>query len=355
MFQALAGGLLFVLVGVPFAERVEAQRPTEPPPGPEAADSFSGDGGGPAVEDAPWTIPPGSGRDGTGEMAVPATASRPPPRGDAGDLPKLAWDPGWTPIEPWEIGVAFGFFAATAVVEETIEPNAPRVDRAWLFDPWVRDGLVLPTRRAREAADVTSDYTLLATLGAPLLLDDLLLVALLDGQPSLALKLAVLDLEAIAFAVFLGTTTQHLVQRARPFRRECVDDPQYSEDCGGRGSVLSFFSIHTTMAFTGAGLLCLHHTELPLFGGGPADAATCGVGLGVATLTGALRIMADRHWSTDVLAGAAVGLASGWLLPWLLHFRPGGGGDSLGEDGLGVLPMVDPVAGHYGLQVTRAW
>ena len=41
----------------------------------------------------------------------------------------------------------------------------------------------------------------------------------------------------------------------------------------------------------------------------------------MASLTGLFRIMADKHWMTDVLGGAGVGLFSGWLMPWLLHFR----------------------------------
>lgn len=327
---------------------VAAAQPVEndaPPPAPRAAaDDDGGDG-----ERRPPTAPGDPTRPPTVvEDAPPLDPLAPVFR------PRLAWDPRWQPVRPWEVAVAFGFFGTTIVVEESISTPTPRLTGAGPVDRWVRSGVVLPSRSARTAADTASDYTLFATLAAPLLLDDLVMIAVADRQPSLALRVAIVDLEALAFAVFLGTTTQHLARRTRPFTRECDEDPQYSPDCGANGANLSFFSIHTTMAFTGAGLFCLHHTSFPIFGGGAADAAACGVGLSVAALTGGLRMMADRHWSTDVLTGAAVGLASGWLLPWLLHFRPGAE-DEPGEGAGAFLPWVEPARGTYGLRHVRAF
>jgi membrane-associated phospholipid phosphatase len=44
----------------------------------------------------------------------------------------------------------------------------------------------------------------------------------------------------------------------------------------------------------------------------------------VATVaTAVTRIMADRHYATDGLVGAAIGFASGYGVPWLLHYRYG--------------------------------
>jgi hypothetical protein len=69
------------------------------------------------------------------------------------------------------------------------------------------------------------------------------------------------------------------------------------------------------------------------------DAAACATGLALATAVGVLRIAADRHYATDVLLGAGVGLLSGWLLPWLLHYDVG---EALGDTtSITVAPRID--------------
>ncbi len=45
------------------------------------------------------------------------------------------------------------------------------------------------------------------------------------------------------------------------------------------------------------------------------------LGVPLALLSGYLRIAADRHYTSDVLLGAALGSLFGGLVPWLLH-RP---------------------------------
>ncbi|HEV8549343.1 MAG TPA: phosphatase PAP2 family protein, partial [Polyangiaceae bacterium] len=87
----------------------------------------------------------------------------------------------------------------------------------------------------------------------------------------------------------------------------------------------SFMSGHTTIAFTGAGLICAHHQHLPLYGGGAPDLLACIAALGAATTAGAMRVAADKHYATDVLLGMGVGLFAGYGLPNLLHYGAGNG------------------------------
>ncbi len=49
----------------------------------------------------------------------------------------------------------------------------------------------------------------------------------------------------------------------------------------------------------------------------------------LATGEGVLRIMGDRHYATDVLAGAAIGFGFGFGVPTLLHYHGGGYADTL--------------------------
>jgi hypothetical protein len=49
------------------------------------------------------------------------------------------------------------------------------------------------------------------------------------------------------------------------------------------------------------------------------------LGVGAATTQGALRMMTDDHYSTDVLVGAGIGVFSGYILPQLLHYGFGSG------------------------------
>ncbi len=71
----------------------------------------------------------------------------------------------------------------------------------------------------------------------------------------------------------------------------------------------SFPSGHTATAFMGAELVRLE------YGGWWGAAAYT-----LATATGFLRMYNERHWSSDVLAGAGLGILSArlawWLLPW---------------------------------------
>jgi len=79
----------------------------------------------------------------------------------------------------------------------------------------------------------------------------------------------------------------------------------------------------------GAGLTCAHHRHLPLYGGGWPDVAICVATLAAASSTAVLRVMSDRHYSSDALLGVGIGLASGWGLPEWLHY---GAGDGASED-----------------------
>ena len=75
----------------------------------------------------------------------------------------------------------------------------------------------------------------------------------------------------------------------------------------------SFPSGHTANAFFGATILAKEYADKSLL-------IAIG-GYSVAAATGALRILNNRHWASDVLVGAGIGIASGEvayiIYPWL--------------------------------------
>jgi membrane-associated phospholipid phosphatase len=82
---------------------------------------------------------------------------------------------------------------------------------------------------------------------------------------------------------------------------------------------MSYFSGHTTFAFaTSTSLFWTVHRRHP----GSAFAwTTFALGTAVASFTGVGRVLAGKHFPTDVLAGAAVGAGVGTLIP-ALHDSP---------------------------------
>ncbi|WP_281337091.1 phosphatase PAP2 family protein [Flavobacterium eburneipallidum] len=76
---------------------------------------------------------------------------------------------------------------------------------------------------------------------------------------------------------------------------------------------LSFPSGHTTVAFTNASLLYYEYKDSNLW--------YASSGFLFATATGILRIANNKHYTSDVLAGAGIGLASGLIVSYWQPFK----------------------------------
>lgn len=100
----------------------------------------------------------------------------------------------------------------------------------------------------------------------------------------------------------------------------------------------SFPSGHTATVFTGAELTRIEY-------GNAIGAAA----YGIATAVGVLRVMNDRHYVHDVLAGAGIGILSAkvgyWMLPvWKKVFK-----NKEILPALSIVPTADPVNRQYAL------
>ena len=182
-------------------------------------------------------------------------------------------------------------------------------------DRWGR-GLAARTEGGREAWDTWSnviDFGVLpvGVLGAQYLLSSG------SGAPVLYYaEDAMMIVETAAVAALANQVVKFAVGRERPFVH-VLDEEQKSLGHNPNDNNLSFYSGHTSLAFSLA-VAAGTTAELRNYRAAPAVWA---VGVPLATLSGYLRIAADRHHLTDVLVGALVGSGVGALTTWLLH-RP---------------------------------
>ncbi len=168
--------------------------------------------------------------------------------------------------------------------------------------------------------DTASTILELATFAAPLVL-----IFLLPQDQWLGA--AVVYGEVMGSADFMKNTLKYLLPRYRPYMYPGGTD-------NGRPSdpdwYASFPSGHTTMSFAAATFgSVLFATYYP---GSPYLIPVIVTNYALATLTGSFRVFAGMHFMTDVIAGAAIGAACGYLIP-LLHststWSGAGGGKSI--------------------------
>lgn len=268
--------------------------------------------------------------------------------------PHLSWPRGQREVSWGEVvsaGVLAGGVVAVRQIGSTEQPRWTRVNR---FDAAVRRGLRLTPSRLETAA-LGSDITLYTVAAYPVLIENLGLVLIRDRNPRLMAQLAVIDGQAYALMGLLMGVSKLATSRQRPYAHGygCSGDRSHP-GCGNDDRNRAFFSGHAAMAFTGAGLVCFHNQLIPnLYGKRATGLAICGTGLALATSTALFRVMGDKHWGTDVLAGAGVGLFSGWVLPWLLHGRTRTFLDIQGKHVQGAFgPFMDNGAHGLGFQAT---
>lgn len=197
-------------------------------------------------------------------------------------------------------------------------PTTPNWTRRNGFDTGVADQLRASRDDAQHRAGIASDV-LLWTLTAYPFADALGAALGTAGDGEVALQLALIDAQAHAFAMLLAVVVKRSVARERPFARDCGGPtPHFS--CTSADVHQSFYSGHTAMAFTSAGLACAHHRAVDLYSRPRAGRWACAMSMAAAATVGTLRIVADEHYLSDVLVGASVGLLSGFGFATLYHY-----------------------------------
>ena len=289
---ASAALFLAILIGAAGASAAD------PPPAPNAPNA-------PNVEETPLR-PEKSG-------ALPSVDPPPP----------LVWRDDWPRFRSWELAVT-GVAAAASFMSLAMPSPSTKWTRINTFDEKARLALRFPDQGDRDVAKDASDL-LLSLLINQLFVDTLIVTWWWRGQGSIAWEINLINLEAMALNGAFHGLTSVLAGRERPYHGVCTG-PEIDQlrDCRGTKRYRSFFSGHTSTSFVAAGLLCSHHTAMPLYGGGAAEAwVMCAGGFASAATVGLMRVISDQHYMSDVLSGAAVGTLFGLGVPWILHYRGG--------------------------------
>ncbi|MCA9642653.1 MAG: phosphatase PAP2 family protein [Myxococcales bacterium] len=236
------------------------------------------------------------------------------------DQHRLTWK--YPRFAAWQVGVSVAQTAASVGLEFGLET----ADSGWrngiLIDDTARSGLVAHSPEGRARAGQVSDMMWYSTQGFAVL-DSLVTPLAADaGNTDVALQLTLINWQAFGFSFLATRIPVKAVGRGRPSLKECDADPGYDKACDPNdpGRTQSAFSGHTSMTFTAASLICMHHAYLELYGEPALDYGVCGLAMASATTVGTLRIVADKHWTSDVLIGAGIGLVSGLGVPYLFHY-----------------------------------
>lgn len=222
------------------------------------------------------------------------------------DTEALAW---W----PWL--AAAGAAGLGLGLDLGVPSEEPRWTGAGPVDTALR-ALILDELAGRDAAGRASDVLVVANMLAPLF-DATLWQQSERSHSRTTYRLLSADALVLSLNFFLFSAAKVIAQRERPYAVSCRRDPDYGP-CESEDRFRSFYSGHSASAFVGAGLVCAHQQ---LRGHSPLGWFECGTSLAVATTIASLRMAASRHYFSDVLVGAIVGAALGYLIPVYVYPR----------------------------------
>ena len=194
----------------------------------------------------------------------------------------------------------------TMAAMDSLAPSNCRWCGVNAFDKWGHDNIKWSNTGAANKAVHVTGYALapMAALG----LDAL--AAGYDHRLSNFWVDALVIAEAAALSSFATQLVKISTGRQRP-------SAHFGGGSQGPRDNISFYSGHTSLAFS----LAAASGTVATMRGYRLAPLVWGAGLAVAATTGYLSLASDRHYLTDVIAGAVLGSAFGFGIPYLFH-RP---------------------------------
>ncbi len=250
-----------------------------------------------------------------------ADASEPPiaaPRG------KAEWKPSFQRFSTYEGAATLGLTVGAFVLDHKLgmPDHALLPGAVPILDDGMRGLLRGRSAEVQAVSERLSDMGYRTMALFPYVIDVGVVALGVHRDPDLAAQLALIDAQALTLSGVTQMLASRLLGRARPYEHDCQEPGQQLtwRTCREKTDYRSFYSGHAAAAFTGAGLVCAHHQNIPLYGGGAPDAWACVWAVSVASATGLLRITADAHWTSDVLVGSAIGWFYGYVMPRFMHY-----------------------------------
>ncbi len=203
--------------------------------------------------------------------------------------------------------VAIGLWLGSELAKSSLAPSECRWCGVNSIDTTVRNALRVGNPASADTASTVIGFGLapLAALG----LDAI--AAYHDGALSNWPVDALLIAEATAISADVTNVVKFAVGRERPY----VHDLSPVNRLTSAEDNLSFYSGHTSFAFA----LAVSTGTIATMRGYRLAPLIWTVGLGIAATTGYLRVAADKHYFTDVVAGAAAGSFVGFSIPFFFH------------------------------------
>lgn len=273
---------------------------------------------------------------------LPLPEPEPEPEARQGSLAtrQLVWKDEWSGIRSWEYPSALVLMAGGFSARFLVRPPPANWVGTSDFEQSVLDHLAVRSNPANENIRKASDLSFYGAM-AYRLVDSALLPGLLhDNSWDVAWKMSWIDFESLAVVAAVEWGTQIFVGRVRPTGVNCSDPQREGHLCDPENVeyTRSFIAGHTATATAVAGLTCLHHGHLPLYGGGLADDIACGLMIVNAVGNGLARVASEQHYPSDMLLGWGLGVAAGWVLPRVLHY---GWGEPDPVETVGLPELVD--------------
>ncbi len=232
------------------------------------------------------------------------------------------------PVELSVTGAGAAIWLTTEILKSKIAPATCNWCEPPAGDLAVKNALRWPNTKS---ADVTSYVTGFALAPIAALGLDAATVYASNGSFREWGEDATVILESIVIAANLNQLVKFTVGRERPFVHDLAAGDKPNTKSPGDNN-LSFYSGHTMLGFVSA----VSAGTIASLKGYKSAPWIWGTGLTLAAATGYLRIAADKHYFTDVLTGAIMGSAAGFLVPWLHRPKTG----AVQVTGMGASPLT---------------